>query len=338
MSDWQRVAAADFDAAAGLRQQALVEIAWEDGRLELPVLALGRGPGPRVLVTGGTHGDEYEGQWTAAALCRELTAEEVHGRLLVVPTLNRPAALAGRRTSPIDGADINRVFPPRESAPGSKESGPSAAIARFLWEKCILSADALLDIHSGGNEHEFVLSSNLQGRLGSTAGEADVAALMAMGAPYAIVFDEGGGEGGMPHGGTIEGAARALGKRCFSSELGGAGRLTPDSVAVARAAALNLLRHLGVLRGAVPPSRSILLTMARPENSVAAPLAGLFAPHVRLGDEVREGQRLGELCRLEEPGFPLLPVTARCDGVVVAVAARARVGEGDTLFFVAERP
>jgi predicted deacylase len=261
-------------------------------------------------------------------------AEDVHGRLIVVPTLNRPAALAGRRTSPLDGADINRVFPPREGA-----SGPSAAIARFLWEKCIAPADALLDLHSGGSEMEFVLSSNLQGRLGSTASEADVEALLAMGAPYALVFDEGGADGGgMPHGGTIEGAARALGKRCFSSELGGGGRLTPESVTVARAAALNLLRHLGLLSGPVPNSCSILLAMARPENSVTAQQAGLFAPHVGLGDTVREGQRLGELCRLEEPGFPLTPVAARCDGVVVAIAARARVGADQTLFFVAERP
>lgn len=333
MSDWLRMKAEAFDPFAGPRQQVLVEIEWEDGRLDLPVVSLGDDAGPTVLVTGGTHGDEYEGQWTAAALCRVLGAEDVHGRLIVVPTLNRPAALAGQRTSPIDGADINRVFPPREGA-----AGPSAAIARFLWQKCILPATALLDIHSGGKEHEFVLSSNLQGRLGSTASEADVAALMAMGAPYAIVFDEGGGEGGMPHNGTIEGAARALGKRCFSSELGGAGRLTPDSVTVARAAAMNLLRHLGLLRGPVPESRSQLLTMARPENTVAAPVGGLFAPHARLGDEVRQGQRLGELCRLEDPGFPLTPVTALCDGVVVAVSATARVTEGSTLFFVAERP
>ncbi|HKY94756.1 MAG TPA: succinylglutamate desuccinylase/aspartoacylase family protein [Kiloniellales bacterium] len=333
MSDWQRIAAEAFDPFAGQRQQVLVEIAWEDGRLELPVVSLGDDAGPTVLVTGGTHGDEYEGQWTAAALCRVLSAEDVHGRLIVVPTLNRPAALAGQRTSPLDGADINRVFPPREGA-----KGPSAAIARFLWRKCILPATALLDIHSGGNEMEFVLSSNLQGRLGSTASEADVAALMAMDAPYAIVFDEGELGEGMQHSGTIEGAARALGKRCFSSELGGAGRLTPDSVAVARAAATHLLRHLGLLRGPVPPSRSVLLTMARPENTVVAPVGGLFAPHVRLGDEVRQGQRLGEVCRLEDSGFPLTPVAARCDGVVVAVAAHARVSEGSTLFFVAERP
>jgi len=333
MSDWLRIAAEAFEPFAGTRQQVLVQIEWEDGRFDLPVVSLGDDAGPTVLVTGGTHGDEYEGQWTAAALCRALSSQDVRGRLIIVPTLNRPAALAGQRSSPLDGADINRVFPPREGA-----TGPSAAIARFLWDKCILPASVLLDIHSGGNEMEFVLSSNLQGRLGASASEADVAALMAMGAPYAIVFDEGGAEGGMPHNGTIEGAARALGKRCFSSELGGGGRLTPDSVAVARAAAMNLLRHLGVLRGAVPKSRSVLLTMARPENTVVAPVGGLFAPHVRLGESVREGQRLGELCRLEDPGFPLTPVAARCDGVVVSVSATARVTEGSTLFFVAENP
>jgi predicted deacylase len=341
MSDsWQRVAAEDFDAFAGRARRALVEIdyrlAGRDQRLELPVLALGQGRGPTLLVCGGTHGDEYEGQWTAAALCRELDPDQVAGRLIIVPTVNRPAALAGRRTSPLDGADINRVFPPRPEA-----EGPSAAIARFLWDKAIRPCDLLLDLHSGGGEHEFVLSSNLQGRLGSTASAEDLAALLAMDAPYAIVFDEvpsGGGEG-MPHGGTIEGAARAIGKRCFSSERGGGGRLTPESVAAARAATLNLLRHVGVLRGPAPgPGRSRLLVLARPEHYLASPVAGLFAPAVRLGEAVRAGQALGAVCRLEEPGFPLHPVAAACDGVVVALAAQARVAAGGTLAMIAEAP
>lgn len=336
IGEWQAMAAADFDPFGGRVQRALVAIDYslegKAGRVELPVVTLGEGPGPTLLVTGGTHGDEYEGQWTVAALCRELDPDAVQGRLILVPTLNRPAALAGQRTSPLDGADINRVFPP------GREEGPSRAIARFLWDKAIRPADILLDLHSGGREHEFVLSSNLQGRLGSTASAADVEALLAMDAPYAIVFDEGGGEG-MPHNGTIEGAARALGKRCFSSELGGGGRLTPDSVAAARRAALGLLRHVGALAGASPAgSRSRLLTLTRPENYVATPGGGLFAPRVRLGQEVPKGQVLGEVCRLEEPGFPLQPVRALCDGVVVALAATGRVAAGATLAFVAEAP
>lgn len=335
--DWRRVAAEDFDAFAGRAQRALVRIDYRlegaDAALELPVMALGSGRGPTLLLCGGTHGDEFEGQWVAAELCRRLDPAAVAGRLIVVPTLNRPAALAGRRTSPLDGRDLNRLFPPPDG-----ESGPSAAIARFLWQRCVQPCDLLLDLHSGGREHEFVLSSNLQGRLGSTAGADDVAALLAMDAPYAIVFDEGGGEG-MPHGGTIEGAARALGKRCFSSELGGGGRLTPDSLAAARSATLNLLRHLGLLAGPPPgPGRSRLLTLARPENYVASPVGGLFAPVVRLGAAVRAGQRLGEVCVLEEPGFPLHPLTAACDGVVVALAAMGRLAAGDTAAFVAEAP
>ncbi len=335
MSDaWRPVAAAAFDPFAGPVQRALVTIDYrhegQDARLELPVMALGQGAGPTVLVCGGTHGDEYEGQWTVAALCRELAAEQVAGRLILVPTVNRPAALAGRRTSPLDGADLNRVFPPTGA------EGPSAAIARFLWDKAIQPCDILLDIHSGGSEHEFVLSSNLQGRLGSTASDADVAALLAMDAPFAIVFDEDGGEG-MPHSGTIEGAARALGKRCFSSELGGGGRLTPDSVDTARRAALNLLRHVGLLAGPAPgPSRSRLLTLSRPRNYVASAVAGLFAPRCRLGAAVRQGEALGAVCRLEEPGFPLHPVQATCDGTVVAIAASGRVAAGGTLVFIAE--
>ena len=339
MSDcWQRVDAKDFDAFEGGARYALVGVDYRlegrDQRLELPVVALGQGRGPTVLVCGGTHGDEYEGQWTAAALCRELDPSEVAGRLIVVPTVNRPAALAGRRSSPLDGADINRIFPPRS---GGAE-GPSAAIARFLWDQAIRPCDILLDLHSGGGEHEFVLSSNLQGRIGSTASAEDLAALLAMDAPYAIVFDEIGGEG-MPHNGTIEGAARALGKRCFSSELGGGGRLTPESVAAARKATLNLLRHVGVLSGPAPgPGGSRLLLLARPEHYLASPVAGLFAPTVRLGQAVRAGQALGAVCRLEEPGFPLHGVAAACDGVVVALVAQARVAAGSTLAMVAVPP
>lgn len=332
---WRPLRSDDFDPFAGELIRALVTIDYRhDGKAEslaLPVFATGRGEGPTMLVCGGTHGDEYEGQWAATELCRTLTADQVAGRVIVVPMVNLPAARAGQRTSPLDGADMNRLFPP-----GAAE-GPSAAIARFLWERLIPACDLLLDIHSGGNDHDFVLSSNLQGRIGDKDMEADVTALLAMDAPYAIVFAED--EDGMPHGGTIEAAARSLGKRCFSSELGGGGRLTPESAPTAVRAATNLMRHFGLLAGRAPSrteSRSRLLTLARPENYAVTPVEGLFAPSRRLGERVRAGEPLGQLCRLDEPGFPLLPVTARCDGIVVAVSARGRVPAGTPLVFVAE--
>ena len=66
-----------------------------------------------VLLTGGVHGDEYEGPIALAKLIRALDLSKLSGRLIVVPAVNYPAFLAGTRTSPIDGVNLNRTFPGR---------------------------------------------------------------------------------------------------------------------------------------------------------------------------------------------------------------------------------
>jgi hypothetical protein len=46
------------------------------------------------------HGDEYEGQVALGKLIRSLEAEEVCGRIIILPSANFPAAMAGMRISP----------------------------------------------------------------------------------------------------------------------------------------------------------------------------------------------------------------------------------------------
>ena len=45
------------------------------------------GDGPTVLVLGGNHGDEYEGQVAGMRLLHELSPEKVTGRVIVIPVL-----------------------------------------------------------------------------------------------------------------------------------------------------------------------------------------------------------------------------------------------------------
>ena len=68
----------------------------------LPVAVIGNGEGPTVLFTGGNHGDEYQGPLALIKLANSLRADEVQGRVIIVPTMNQPAFAAARRTSPID--------------------------------------------------------------------------------------------------------------------------------------------------------------------------------------------------------------------------------------------
>ena len=60
---------------------------------------------------GGNYGDEYEGQIALNNLIRTLEPQHIRGRLIILPALNFPAAMAGRRVSPLDGLNLNRVFP-----------------------------------------------------------------------------------------------------------------------------------------------------------------------------------------------------------------------------------
>src|SRR5262245_1987616 len=79
----------------------------------IPLTVLKRGEGPTALLTGANHGDEYEGPVALFKLAGTLRAEEVTGRVVIVPAMNYPAFRAGRRTSPIDQGNLNRAFPGR---------------------------------------------------------------------------------------------------------------------------------------------------------------------------------------------------------------------------------
>ena len=48
----------------------------------VPVATIARGDGPTVLVSGGNHGDEYEGQVAALRLVQEIDPDGVNGRIV----------------------------------------------------------------------------------------------------------------------------------------------------------------------------------------------------------------------------------------------------------------
>ena len=81
---------------------------WSD--LTVPIVSVANGAGPTVVVVGGVHGDEPEGQVAALNLARTLQPEQVTGRVVVVPCASPEASKAYTRTWP-SGIDFNRSFP-----------------------------------------------------------------------------------------------------------------------------------------------------------------------------------------------------------------------------------
>src|SRR5258708_18779912 len=81
------------------------------GTIAIPCAVIKNGAGPSTLLMAGNHGDEYEGQVALTRLIREIEAADVKGRLIFVPAINLPAAMAGARISPLDDRNLNRCFP-----------------------------------------------------------------------------------------------------------------------------------------------------------------------------------------------------------------------------------
>src|SRR3954465_13781205 len=104
---------------------------WGRVRVPLYVACSGR-PGLTIVAIGGTHGDEYEGPVGLKNLIQELDATTlVAGRLIVIPVLNVPAFNAVQRASPLDGGNMNRVFP------GRADGSITWRIARFMTDEVL---------------------------------------------------------------------------------------------------------------------------------------------------------------------------------------------------------
>jgi N-alpha-acetyl-L-2,4-diaminobutyrate deacetylase len=188
-----------------------------------------------VLFIGANHGDEYEGPIALSKLARRLEPACVRGRVIVLPTMNLPAAHAGTRVSPIDGVNMNRCFP------GQRYGTQTPMLAHYVYHHLVARADAVVDLHSGGKTLDFVPSMVMHELDDKSLMERTRAAILAMGAPLALVLKE------LDAAGMLDRAVEELGKLFVTSELGGGGSTTPERIAITDRGLHNLLCHLGVL-------------------------------------------------------------------------------------------
>ena len=118
--------------------------AW--GSLMIPITVARNGDGPTALLTGGNHGDEYEGVTALLKLAGRLRAEDIRGRVIIVPMMNHPAVLNGTRTSPLDKGNLNRAFP------GSPTGTLTQRIADYFTRYLVPLCDLALGFGESGED------------------------------------------------------------------------------------------------------------------------------------------------------------------------------------------
>ncbi|MXP65735.1 deacylase [Roseomonas sp. M0104] len=295
------------------------------GFLPMPIVVIRNGEGPTALFVSGNHGDEYEGQVALTNLVQSLRPEQIRGRVIILPTANFPAALAGNRVSPIDNLNLNRIFP------GDPDGSVTEQIAWFISEQLVPRADLVCDLHSGGSSLLYTPCS-LTGRVEDEALYArQLAALRAFAAPVAYVQGRAQGQGGNQ---TLGGVAERLGIPSVGTELGGAGAVSPEGLRVAERGVRNLLVHLGILPGEarIPAPETRIFGLKGQDQFVYAEEAGLFEPVAELGDWVQAGQLAARLHTPETPWRAAVEHRFARAGFVLCKRQPGRTQRGDCLF------
>lgn len=289
--------------------------AW--GSVMIPITVVANGEGPTALLTGGNHGDEYEGPIALFDLARRLRPEEVSGRVIIVPAMNYPAFRAGTRTSPIDKGNLNRTFP------GRPDGTVTQKIADFFQRHLLPMADIVLDFHSGGRTLDFVPFAAAHILPDKAQEAASFAAVAAFGAPYSMKMLE------IDAVGMYDTAAEEQGKIFVTTELGGGGTSTANTVGIARRGVANVLRHAGILSGEPEPAPTRWLDMPSADCFTFAEHDGLMEPLVDLGMPVERGDVVARIHSVERTGTEPVDLRAGLSGILAARHFPGLVKSGD---------
>jgi predicted deacylase len=296
------------------------------GFIPLPIVVIRNGEGPTAVFIGGTHGDEYEGQVAIAKLARSLRSEEIRGRVILFPQANHPAAMAGLRTSPIDGGNLNRLYP------GDPDGTVTQQIAFWIEHELMPRADLVADLHSGGSSLMYLPTALMKFSDNPAMQARTRAALEAFGAPRAYIARGTQGQGADQN---SSGAAERNGVVMIGSELGGSGTVTPAALRIAERGLNNLLVHLGILppeRRIAPDTKTRVFEVGGHDYFVYATQEGVFEPLVELGDTVAKGQPAARIHTPETPWREPAEMTFGHDGVVLCQRIPGRTTRGDCLF------
>jgi predicted deacylase len=280
----------------------------------------GAKPGKTLVVLAGVHGDEYAGVEAIRQLNQSLDPAEMSGDIIAVPVANPPAFATHTRTSPLDGQNLARVFPGKETGTVSEQ------IAYLITHSVSVHADFLIDLHTGGSHMEipllvgYPMGDSEQSRTARAAAER-------FGVPV-IWGHNGGGIGrslSEPH---------ERGVPWLYTEAPESGWLHPEQAAVYAEGVRNVARYLGIVPGEAPLA-GVTHDLAGDGDldwSLTTPAAGYLVSKVNILDRVAKGDVLGVVETIA--GEPLTTIVAPTDGVLVTKRRSPSVNAGDLLYYL----
>jgi predicted deacylase len=239
--------------------------------------------------------------------------------------------MAGARCSPIDGLNLNRVFP------GSADGSVTETIAHFVSSKLVPLTDAHVDLHSGGKTLEYMSSAYM-----SNLGDAErqtiaMETAIAFGADVTLVSDDHPDTGRF-----LTTPFNEADITTYSTELGGAGMVNPRIIAQAEHGVRNLMKSQGILEGEImtPEKQGRSATRLAKVEDVAcyviSPDDGLYEPFVDLGDNIEFGQQLGQVHYPHHHEVEPWQVVSPKAGFLLCKRPPGKVQRGDNIAIIAQ--
>jgi predicted deacylase len=293
------------------------------GYIATPIFVAKHGDGPTLLITGGNHGDEYEGPIAIMRLMHEGAFQHVNGRVIVIPALNYPAYRAGTRTSPIDRVNLNRAFP------GKRDGTVTEMLAHYIETVLLPKVNYVLDIHSGGTSLNYLPTVITSPAVSPEDGRKKELLVRWFKAPRWLEMDL------LADGRMIGAAAHRNGAIFMAGEFGGGATVSPDGVRLVVDGIKGVLAGLGITRGQVTGDAAVDHVEVKREHYVYATRAGIFDPAFLLGDVVKKGQLAGRIFDQEEPWKEPVSLQFESEGLVICVRTLAMVEAGDCVAHLA---
>lgn len=242
--------------------------------------------GPTLVQTAGCHPTEYSGIDATIRLSKYVKPEDIKGTFVAVPCVNIPGFLERTYINPIDGKNIQGLYP------GKLDGTISDMIAYSLFNEILLKANYFLDCH-GGDIHESEIWTFIYYKTNDDVEKKSEEIAKSSGLKYVInsVY-----HGSMGMEAAKRGIPGGLYELCSGDRL-----LTEESSAIFNCT-LNVMRFLGMMeekpkeiKGQPCTKEDQAPKIWRSSASAFFTKSGLYRTSVKPGDLLKEGQVIGEV-------------------------------------------
>lgn len=265
--------------------------------------------GPTLAQVAGCHPTEYAAIDATIRLSNEIKPEDLKGTLITVPCVNTPGFPERTYINPIDGKNIQGLYP------GRVDGTISDLMAYRVFHDMVLKADYFLDGH-GSDIHESNLWSFIYYGTEDEVEEKSEALARATGLTY---LSRSVYHGAMGMEAAKHGIAGGLYELCSGD------RLLPEESSAIFNCTLNVMRHLDMLEGEpIEIKRQPGTTEGqeqeiwKPSVSVYFTKGGLYHTDMKAGDIVKEGQVVGTVTNFWGDVIETIraPATGRIGGMI----------------------